>query len=110
MACLQRERESSEFSITAAIRFELRDFGRCRWTTHNSQQRVAAPSSPPFKCAIFFSAPVAYASDPLEKKGQFRALTRAQDGELIGIPTAHIWGRKDTTIDAATVSGLGVRV
>ncbi|KAI9740046.1 MAG: hypothetical protein M1818_004797 [Claussenomyces sp. TS43310] len=62
-------------------------------------------SAPPFRCAIFFSAPAAYDLDSL-KRGHFRALTRAVDGELIRIPTAHIWGRNDTTIDAATVSGL----
>lgn len=59
----------------------------------------------PFKCAVFFSAPAVYDYDSL-KNGQFRAVTRDMYGELIGIPTAHIWGSNDETIDAATVTGL----
>ncbi|KAI1638277.1 DUF341 domain protein [Biscogniauxia mediterranea] len=64
------------------------------------------PPTMPFKCAIFFSASAAFDFRALEN-GEFRELTRDVDGELIQIPTAHIWGLNDTTIDAVTVSGLG---
>lgn len=62
-------------------------------------------SASPFKCAVFFSAPAAYSFHALEN-GRFRKMTRDVDGELIRIPTAHIWGSNDASIDAATVSSL----
>ncbi|KAF4629254.1 hypothetical protein G7Y89_g8897 [Cudoniella acicularis] len=49
----------------------------------------------PFKCAIFFSAVPAVDYDALSK-GETRIIDNITDGELIQIPTAHIWGRKDS--------------
>lgn len=66
-------------------------------------KELSAP--PPFKCAFFFSAPAAYSWNSV-KDGHLRALSRDEDGELVQIPTAHIWGRNDDTIDATSVSGL----
>ncbi|KAL2292504.1 hypothetical protein FJTKL_09467 [Diaporthe vaccinii] len=78
----------------------------CRWRTlqqgTNGKELSAAQ---PFKCASFFSAPAAYSWNSL-RDGRLRALSRDEDGELIQIPTAHIWGRDDDTIDATSVSGL----
>jgi predicted esterase len=59
-----------------------------------SQQGAEGRIHPPFKCAIFFSGgipgdPVALGHD------QIRALDYATDGELIHVPTAHIWGAND---------------
>ncbi|KAI1759002.1 serine hydrolase FSH [Hypoxylon sp. FL1150] len=62
--------------------------------------------SPTFKCAVFFSAWSAYDPDALWK-GKLRVLTPSVDGEIIHIPTAHIWGRNDkVSIKASDVSGL----
>ncbi|KAI0376972.1 DUF341 domain protein [Hypomontagnella monticulosa] len=59
----------------------------------------------PFKCAVFFSAGGAY--DPnLLLSGEIRLLTQDSDGEMIPIPTVHVWGRNDTAINAAEVSGI----
>lgn len=51
--------------------------------------------SPLFKCAIFFCGAVP--EDPcVVAQGNVRRLMRAEDdGEVIEIPTAHIWGKND---------------
>ncbi|KAI5917480.1 serine hydrolase FSH [Camillea tinctor] len=50
---------------------------------------------PVFRCAIFFCGSVP--EDPAASvNGNQRALSFEADGELIGIPTAHIWGANDT--------------
>lgn len=78
----------------------------CRWRKlQQGTNGKGSSTPPPFKCAIFFSATAAYSWNSL-KDGNLRALSRAEDGELIQIPTAHIWGRDDDTIDANSVSGL----
>ncbi|OTA97787.1 hypothetical protein M434DRAFT_391700 [Hypoxylon sp. CO27-5] len=66
------------------------------------QQRVA----PPFKCAVFFSAWEAYDPDLLWKN-HLRPLSLPTDGEVIHIPTAHIWGQCDiSSAKASSVSGI----
>ena len=51
-------------------------------------------ATPPFSCAVFFCGGVP--SDPLAlDQNQSRQLSYSSDGEIIGIPTAHIWGKND---------------
>ncbi|KAL8958781.1 MAG: hypothetical protein Q9193_004226 [Seirophora villosa] len=71
-----------------------------------------ARSSPPFRCAVFFSGGVpedpsdveaAARADAEQREMTFgeeklvprRLMSVEQDGEIIEIPTAHIWGRAD---------------
>lgn len=56
----------------------------------------------PFKCAIFFSAGGVFDVDLLAK-GEVSMLTPEDVGEVIQIPTAHIWGLNDTTVHSAAV-------
>jgi len=50
---------------------------------------------PIFKCAIFFSGGIP--GDPASlERGTLRLMSGEQDGEVIQVPTAHIWGNKDT--------------
>ena len=51
--------------------------------------------NPIFKCAIFISGGTPVDPDILAK-GELHVLSAEVDGELIPIPTAHIWGRNDT--------------
>lgn len=51
---------------------------------------------PLFKCAIFFSGGVPEDPIDMERDGKRRPMNYKDDGEVIGIPTAHIWGRNDT--------------
>lgn len=54
------------------------------------QQRL----NPLFKCAIFFSGGLP--GDPAAlRKNQLRPLSFDIDGEVIDVPTAHIWGSND---------------
>lgn len=49
---------------------------------------------PVFKCAIFFSGGIP--GDPASlKAGKLRLMSAEQDGQVIQVPTAHIWGSKD---------------
>lgn len=64
--------------------------------------QLSKKSDLPFKCAIFFSAPAVYRIE----NGQLRPMTRDADGEMINIPTAHIWGSNDTTINGQAISDL----
>jgi hypothetical protein len=57
------------------------------------------------RCAVFFSSAGAYDSVLLDT-GKARLLTAEVDGEVIPIPTAHIWGKQDETLDAASVAGV----
>lgn len=50
---------------------------------------------PVFKCAIFFSGGVPADPGTLEQREEVRFLDYERDGELIGVPTAHIWGKND---------------
>lgn len=55
-----------------------------------AQQRI----NPLFKCAIFFSGGIP--GDPAALgKNELRPLSYDTDGEVIGVPTAHIWGSND---------------
>ncbi|KAI1772030.1 DUF341 domain protein [Hypoxylon cercidicola] len=69
------------------------------------QNPVAEHKYPTFKCAIFFSAGGAY--DPtLLEKGEVRLLTPEVDGEVIHIPTMHVWGSRDDTVNALEASAI----
>ena len=50
---------------------------------------------PIFKCAIFFSGGIPGDPSSLER-GALRLMSGEQDGEVIQVPTVHIWGNKDT--------------
>ncbi len=54
------------------------------------------------KCAVLFSAGGVFDAESLGS-GTARMLNVEDDGELIPIPTAHIWGQHDTTINAEGV-------
>ncbi|KAF2811142.1 uncharacterized protein BDZ99DRAFT_562088 [Mytilinidion resinicola] len=52
------------------------------------------PRAHPFKCAIFISG--ARPADPKAlQQGELRLLNAEQDGVLLRLPTAHIWGTND---------------
>ena len=55
----------------------------------------------PFQCAIFFSATPAVEYAALEK-GTLKQATANQMGQVIGIPTAHIHGRKDLVFEKSS--------
>ncbi|KAF2490387.1 hypothetical protein BU16DRAFT_470549 [Lophium mytilinum] len=56
---------------------------------------IAAHTRPPFKCAIFISG--ARPADPtVLQRGELRLLNAEQDGVLLHLPTAHIWGTNDS--------------
>ena len=66
----------------------------------NTSQRIprAAAASGPvsrFKCAILISCGSVYDLNLLYEHGEMRALTSDQDGQLIKIPTVHVWGESD---------------
>ena len=51
-------------------------------------------NTPPFRCAIFFCGGTP--GDPsATSQDEFRLLSYPADGEIIGVPTAHIWGKND---------------
>ena len=52
------------------------------------------PPTPPFKCAIFLCGGVPGDPAALEQ-GKVRMLDYEVDGEVIDVPTAHIWGGND---------------
>lgn len=51
-------------------------------------------SALPFRCAIFISGGIPADPTALEK-GEIRFLHQERNGELLKLPTAHIWGRND---------------
>jgi predicted esterase len=51
--------------------------------------------SQPFKCAVFFSTIKVHDPTAFERKGVVMPLIPAEAGQLIRIPTVHIWGEKD---------------
>ena len=85
---------ASEGPFDAVMAFSQ---GACLAATlmiRQSQQDSKGQTDPPFKCAIFFSG--GGPADPiLLKQGKIRPLDYATDGELIHVPTAHIWGAND---------------
>ena len=52
------------------------------------------PSRQPFKCAVFLSGGIPYATSKFPD-GKLRHLDPAKDGVVIEIPTANIWGSND---------------
>ncbi|KXX75425.1 Family of serine hydrolases 3 [Madurella mycetomatis] len=62
----------------------------------------------PFKCAIFFSTGGVFDVDLLAK-GEISMLTPEDVGEVIQIPTAHIWGLNDSTVRSAAVAAVCAR-
>lgn len=63
---------------------------------HIVRKAIQAPlQAPPFKCAILVSCNGVY--DPVAwlVHGEVRALDPEVDGQLIKIPTVHIWGKQD---------------
>jgi predicted esterase len=66
---------------------------------HRSQQAHKFPegsSSLPFRFAIFFCGGVPEDPAPVSSgEGTRRLLSYDEDGEIIDIPTAHIWGKND---------------
>lgn len=59
-----------------------------------------------FKCAIFFSTVFGVFSADMSPGEEARQLTPDVDGELIRIPTAHIWGSRDSICKAQAVIDL----
>ncbi|CAH0022094.1 unnamed protein product [Clonostachys rhizophaga] len=58
------------------------------------KQPLEEAANPVFKCAIFISAAVVF--DPISLgEGFLRALSWDVDGEVVHVPTTHIWGQKD---------------
>ena len=57
---------------------------------------------PSFKCAIFLSGGIPFNTAAL-LRDEVRTLTAA-DGELIQIPTAHIWGSNDTLCPGTSIT------
>lgn len=58
------------------------------------QRNAGGRTDPPFKCAIFISGGVPGDPAALELD-QVRTLDYATDGEVIHVPTTHIWGAND---------------
>jgi Serine hydrolase (FSH1) len=52
-------------------------------------------ADPLFKCAIFFSPAIMPVDYEALQVGEVRKLSFTADGEIIDIPTAHIWGCND---------------
>lgn len=52
-------------------------------------------ADPLFKCAVLFSPAMMPVDYKALQEGEFRTLNVATDGEIIDIPTAHIWGSDD---------------
>jgi hypothetical protein len=48
-----------------------------------------------FKCAVFFSPAIMPVDYKALQVGEVRSLSFETDGEIIDIPTAHIWGSAD---------------
>lgn len=57
--------------------------------------------NPPFKCAIFLSGGIPFDPEAI-LQGEIRNIG-ATDGELIKIPTAHIWGSNDELYKSTSV-------
>ncbi|KAK4200775.1 serine hydrolase FSH [Triangularia verruculosa] len=68
-----------------------------------NKSRYNEPS--PFKCAVLFSAGGVFDVELL-KKGVVSPLTAETAGEIIRIPTAHIWGVNDSMVESGTVSAV----
>lgn len=59
----------------------------------NSQRSI----NPPFRCAVFLCGGIP--GDPSAlAQNDIRLLNYAADGEIISVPTAHIWGKNDPQV------------
>lgn len=63
--------------------------------TQQDSRGSQAEGKAPFKCAIFLSSIPAYDAVTFEARGEIRLLDPATDGQLIHIPTVHIWGQQE---------------
>lgn len=61
-------------------------------------------ANPTFKCAVFMSSNGVYEINDSAHDSSIRLLNPEEDGETIPIPTAHIWGSNDTTVNADLTS------
>ncbi|CAI6237058.1 unnamed protein product [Periconia digitata] len=61
---------------------------------------------PVFKCAVFVGAAAPCDPIELEEHGRVRVLDAAVDGEVIEVPTAHIWGEQDASLYPQLLAGL----
>ncbi|KAG8531948.1 uncharacterized protein KY384_003584 [Bacidia gigantensis] len=52
--------------------------------------------APPFKVAILISCLSVYDPVTWYERGEVRTMDPAKDGQVISIPTAHIWGQQDS--------------
>ncbi|KAF2006531.1 DUF341 domain protein [Amniculicola lignicola CBS 123094] len=69
------------------------------------QDRLRELMDPVFKCGIFLGAAVP--CDPAAlANGMVRGMTYEMDGKVIGVPTTHIWGEKDTSPYPPRLSSL----
>ncbi|KAF7879094.1 hypothetical protein EAF04_000294 [Stromatinia cepivora] len=62
-----------------------------KFRTSPAEQHMA----PVFKCAIFISAGLPVDAEALLRRGEMKSVRYAEAGEVIPIPTAHIWGTGD---------------
>lgn len=65
---------------------------------HMARQAMVDPTcriKPPLKCAIFLSSIAVPDPTAFDLRGEIRMLDPKIDGQLIRIPTVHIWGAKD---------------
>jgi len=61
-----------------------------------SNNSAASPAEqPPFKLAVLFSCTAAFDPEAYYSRGEVQALDFHRVGELIAIPTVHIWGCND---------------
>lgn len=71
----------------------------------HAQKHPFAPL--PFTCAVFISGGIP--ADPVAlEKGGISFLHHEKDGQLLKLPTAHIWGRNDNVLPGTShvLSGL----
>ncbi|KAI0889176.1 serine hydrolase FSH [Annulohypoxylon maeteangense] len=62
--------------------------------------------SPMFKFAVFFSSLDTFDPEQIGKGSNSRPLLAQDNGEIIHIPTVHIWGRNDRLTGAPRVRGI----
>ena len=63
---------------------------------HIVRKAIQAPSQPPpFKFAVFMSCSAVYNPEAWLEHGGVRVLDPKEVGQLVQIPTTHIWGKND---------------
>ena len=75
---------------------------------HALSQTHSSTTSPPFKCAIFFSGGKPLDPLTLSKCCALEFLDPTKTGPLIKLPTAHVWGRNDTLWPGASETLCGL--